>query len=156
MISIIVAVAKNRVIGNDNQLLWDIKEDMRYFREKTKGKVVVMGRKTYESIGHPLPNRTNIVLTRGKCNIPGYIVMNSIEEVLGIKRDIFIIGGSEIYSLFIPYVEKMYITEIDKVYEGDTLFPEYNKEEWVKVNQRQFERGEVYEYSFSFNEYIRK
>lgn len=128
MINLIVAASKNNQIGIDNKLPWHISEDLKYFRKTTQGHTVLMGRKTYESIGRPLPNRTNIVLTRDKnFSAEGVSVIHSFEEGLKLceNDDVFIIGGGEIYSLFLPYADYLYITLVDKVIEGDTAFPEY-------------------------------
>ncbi|WP_054740018.1 dihydrofolate reductase [Cellulosilyticum ruminicola] len=129
MINIIVATSKNNQIGINNQLPWHISEDLKYFRTITSGKTVLMGRKTFESIGRPLPNRKNIVLTRDSNFAPeGVSVVHSLDEALEIcktEEEIFIIGGGEIYSLFLPYADYLYITLVDKVINGDTDFPVY-------------------------------
>lgn len=137
MINIIVATSKNNQIGINNQLPWHISEDLKYFRLTTSGKTVLMGRKTFESIGRPLPNRKNIVLTRDMSFAPeGVSVVHSLEEALEIckaQEEIFIIGGGEIYSLFLPYADYLYITLVDKVINGDTDFPVYeDKFELIK------------------------
>ena len=131
MISMIVAVDKNLCIGKNNTLPFDIKEDMKWFKEKTVGKTIVMGRKTYESIGKPLPNRTNIVLSRDtKLKIDSVEVVNDYQDIIKrallYREQIVIIGGSEIYKLFLPYSHKLYVTFIDtEVEDGDTFFPEF-------------------------------
>ncbi|WP_069999538.1 dihydrofolate reductase [Cellulosilyticum sp. I15G10I2] len=130
MINIIVATSKNNQIGINNQLPWHIPEDLQYFKEKTKGHMVVMGRKTYESIGRPLPNRKNIVLTRDTTFKPdGVTVLHSFEQALimcSAEHESYIIGGGEIYELFLPFTNRLYITMVDKVIEGDTPFPSYS------------------------------
>ncbi len=130
MINIIVATSKNNQIGINNQLPWHISEDLKYFRKTTSGKTVLMGRKTFESIGRPLPNRKNIVLTRDlNFTAEGVSVIHSLDEALEIckaEENIFIIGGGEIYTLFLPYADYLYITLVDKVIDGDTSFPEYD------------------------------
>ena len=124
MINIIVATSKN------NQMPWHIPEDLKYFKEKTKGHMVVMGRKTYESIGHPLPNRKNIVLTRNTTFKPeGVTVLHSFEQALimcSAEDESYIIGGGEIYDLFLPFANRLYITIVDKDIEGDTEFCDYS------------------------------
>ena len=129
MINMIVATSKNNQIGIDNKLPWHISEDLRYFKEVTKGHTVLMGRKTFESIGRPLPNRENIVLTRDKSfTAQGITAVHSLEEALTFcrsKDQIFIIGGGEIYKQFLPYADKLYITLVDKEIQGDTDFCDY-------------------------------
>lgn len=131
MINIIVAMDKNQIIGLNNDLPWKLSGDLKYFKEITSNKIVVMGRKTYESIGKPLPNRTNIVLTKdSNLRIDGVEICNSILDILKrsyeyINEDIYIIGGSEIYKAFLPYVNRLYITMIDDEIFGDTRFPEF-------------------------------
>tara|TARA_B110000444_G_scaffold202254_1_gene194461 strand:- start:142 stop:612 length:471 start_codon:yes stop_codon:yes gene_type:complete len=123
----ILARSKNNVIGNDKKLVWNFRCDMKFFKEITMGHTVIMGRKTYESIGKPLPNRLNIVLSRQDLNIKGVIVVKSIEEALRVSKNNhdtnpFIIGGAEVYKLAEPYIDKYFITDIDKEYDGDTYF----------------------------------
>ena len=128
----IVAVGKNREIGFNNKLLWNIPEDMKRFREITAGHVVVMGSKTYESIGRPLPNRVNIVIAINEnYNAPGCLLAISIDEALKIaeekeeRGEIFIIGGGSIYEQFLPKTYKLYITVIDDSSKADVFFPDY-------------------------------
>ena len=129
MISIIVAIARNGVIGNGNALIWRIAEDLRRFKALTTGHPVIMGRKTYESIGRPLPNRTNVVVTRRKDYRPeGCLVAGSLEQAVGLfdpSEEIFIIGGAQIYAQAMPMADRLYLTEIDSDYEGDTRFPPF-------------------------------
>ncbi|MDF2614253.1 MAG: Dihydrofolate reductase [Clostridia bacterium] len=129
MINMIVATSKNNQIGINNSLPWHIPEDLKYFKEKTNGHTIVMGRKTYESIGRPLPNRENIVLTQDRNFIAdGASIIHSFEEALitcSTRAESFIIGGGEIYQLFLPYTNRLYITMVDKIIDGDTSFPEY-------------------------------
>jgi dihydrofolate reductase len=140
-ISIIAAMAPNRVIGRDNELPWHYPEDLRYFKEKTIGKPVIMGRKTYESIGKPLPGRWNVVITRQKgLTIPGVIVTNTIKDGIAcveerailedrpVPGEAFIIGGAQLYAEALPIAEKIYLTLIPDKVEGDTFFPEIPKE----------------------------
>mgnify|MGYP000910511862 CR=1 FL=1 len=130
MISIIVAISKNNVIGKNNSLPWYYPSDLQYFKKTTLNKKVVMGRKTFYSIlekNHkPLPNRTNIVVTRNKdFSYTGVIVIHNLIDFLKQphEEEIFIIGGKEIYEQALPYVDRLYITHIDEAYEGDTYFP---------------------------------
>lgn len=144
MISIIVAIANNNVIGKDNQLIWHLPADMNYFKEKTSGHCIISGRKNYESIPEkfrPLPNRTNIVITRQiNYTAPGAIVVESIEDAIKKAKEtgdteIFIIGGAEIYKQFLRYADRMYITKIHHSFEGDTFFPEYNDLNWKETSR---------------------
>lgn len=159
MLSIIVAVAENGIIGDKNALLWNIKEDMRRFRTTTTGHPVVMGRKTFESIGRPLPKRTNVVITRGDCEFEGCEMVHSLEEALAKfsqDEEIFIIGGAQIYSQALPLADKLYLTIVHRNYEGDTSFPEIDMSEWRELCREEFERGEEYDGAFSFIDLERK
>ena len=132
MISLMVAHDPDRVIGLNNDLPWHIPEDLAYFKEKTMGKAMVMGRKTYESIGRPLPGRLSIVVTRNKdfSAEDGVIVVYDLEEAIkkasGYAEEVMIIGGAEIFKLSMKVADRLYITEIGQHFEGDTFFPEYN------------------------------
>lgn len=151
MISLIVAMAKNRVIGIQNRLPWSIPEDLRRFRALTSGHPIVMGRKTFDSIGKPLPHRTNIVVTRDRSQseerFAGCQVVSSLEEALLIAEDaqvpgneeIFIIGGGEIYRQALPQADRLYLTLIDQDVEGDAFFPEI---EWSSFQEISRERQE--------------
>ena len=160
MLSIIVAIAHNGVIGCHNKLLWHITEDMKYFRRVTTGHPVIMGRKTFESIGRPLPGRQNIIITRNRnYEAPGCIVTGSIEEALSNiapTEEAFVIGGGEIYAQALPLCDKLYITEVDASYQGDTFFPAIDKTQWVLEHEEHFLRGESFEKPFSFLVYNRK
>jgi dihydrofolate reductase len=131
MISIIAAIGKNRELGKDNKLLWHIPEDFKRFKTLTSGHIVIMGRKTFESIGRPLPNRTNYIITRNKdYKAVGCQVFNSLEEVIGdskLTEEIFVIGGAEIYKQAIKYADKLCLTLVDKEYsDADAFFPDYS------------------------------
>ena len=159
MISIIVAIAENGVIGDKNALLWNIKEDMRRFRTTTTGHPVIMGRKTFESIGRPLPKRTNVVITRGDGEFEGCLVAHSIEEAVAMfpaEEEIFIIGGAQIYSQAMAIADKLYLTIVHRPYDGDTSFPEIDYSEWQEVSREEFSHGEEYEHPFTFIDLIRK
>jgi dihydrofolate reductase len=144
IVALIAAVAKNNVIGKENDLPWYIPEDLKHFREITAGQTVVMGRKTYESIiarnGEPLPDRKNIVITRQK-NYPvakGVEVYPSLDEALAAHKNddaIFVIGGAEIFTEALPKADRLYITHIDKEYEGDVYFPKVNYDLFSKVSE---------------------
>ena len=131
MISMIVAMDKNRAIGKSNTLPWHVPEDLSFFRKVTRDKVVVMGEKTYQSIGRPLSNRRNIVVSRNKdLKIEGVDIFNSVNEVIHLSKlkEIFIIGGGQIYKHFLPYTDNLYITQLDlELKEADTFFPPYEE-----------------------------
>lgn len=149
-ISLIAALGKNRVIGNENRLIWSIPSDMRRFREITSGKSVVMGRKTFESIGRPLPKRKNIIITMDRdYRAEGCIVAHSIEESLKAAGDgeVMIIGGAQVYAEFLPMARKMYLTMIGKEFEGDAYFPEYDENEW-KITHKEEHEENGFRYSF--------
>ena len=132
MITLIAACSKNRAIGKDNKLLWHLPNDLKRFKRLTTGKTVVMGRKTFESIGKPLPNRKNIVLTTNKdLLIEGCEVITSISE-LNLIEDIVIIGGEQIYKLFIDLADIIELTLIDKYFDGDAFFPEIDVDKFIK------------------------
>lgn len=134
-IGLIWAMTKDRVIGKDNKMPWHLPNDLAFFRKQTVGKTVVMGRKTFESLGSkPLPKRRNMVLTRNKdWSHEEVNVLHSVDDVLDLAKaeEIMIIGGAEIYALFLPYADRLYITRIDAALDGDTYFPSYNEEEWT-------------------------
>lgn len=140
MISLMVAHDPNRVIGLNNDLPWHIPEDLAYFKEKTMGKAMVMGRKTYESIGRPLPGRLNIIVTRNTdfTAADGVIVVHDLETAIAkaseYAEEVMIIGGAEIFKLSMEMADRLYITEIQQTFEGDTFFPEYD-EGWQVTEQ---------------------
>ena len=154
MIKIIVAISRNRVIGNNNQLIWSLPADLKRFKQMTTGNPVVMGRKTYESIGKPLPNRRNIIITRdNEYKAEGCEIVNSLEEALMLcNNDCFIIGGGEIYKQSMGLADKIYLTIVNEDFEGDTFFPEIGSE-WIKVNREDHEPDEKNKYKYSFIEY---
>lgn len=160
MVSIIVAIAQNGTIGDKNSLLWHIKEDMRFFRTTTSGHAVIMGRKTFESLGSkPLPKRTNIVITRSEREFDGALTAHSLEEAVRLAEgdeEIFIIGGAQIYAEALKCANRMYITRVERDYEGDTSFPDIDYSQWTLVNEERHERGEEYESPFAFLTYDRK
>lgn len=144
-ISLIVAMSENRVIGQNGGMPWHLPEDLKYFRKVTLGKPVVMGRKTYASIGKALPGRLNIVITRDKDFFAdGVQVVNSIPEALEYARnygsagvdEVMIIGGGQIYAESLKYTNRIYLTEIHATIDGDTLFPELPSSQWVEISRR--------------------
>ena len=159
MVSIIVAIAQNGTIGDKNSLLWHIKEDMRFFRTTTSGHAVIMGRKTFESLGSkPLPKRTNIVITRQDVVFEGALTAHSLEEAIRMAdgdEEIFVIGGAQIYAEALKVADRMYITRVEYDYDGDTSFPAIDFSQWRLVAEERHERGEEYEYPFSFQTFDR-
>ena len=159
MLSIIVAIAQNGTIGDKNALLWHIKEDMRFFRTTTSGHAVIMGRKTFESLGcKPLPKRTNIVISRSEREYEGALLAHSLEEAVGMVSEddeVFIIGGAQIYREALSVADRLYITRVERDYEGDTSFPEIDMNQWRLVDEVRHERGEEFEHPFAFLTYDR-
>lgn len=160
MISIIVAVAQNGVIGGNNSLLWHISEDLKRFKTITSGCTVIMGRKTFESLGRPLPNRRNVVISRNDAlQIDGVEVVGSLEEALSLsnceEQEVFIIGGGEIYRQAMEIADRLYITIVYRDYEGDTTFPEIGETEWKLIKQEDYKCGDKFEYPFSYHTYER-
>ena len=159
MLSIIVAVAENGVIGDKNALLWHISEDLKHFKALTTGHPVIMGRKTYESLGRPLPNRENVVLSRQQLEIPGCRVVHSLDEAVALfpaDEELFVLGGVEIYAEALPRAARFYLTRVCHAYEGDTRFPAWDVREWRLVASEAFERGAAYPYPFVFETYERR
>ena len=149
MIALIVAHSKNNVIGNKGRIPWNIKGELRRYKELTTGNVVIMGRRSYEEIGKPLPNRMNIVLSTTKTyEGKNLITVRSLKEALDIAgdRDVYISGGKKIFEEAIHIVDKMYITLVDKVIEGDTYFPDFNEEDFIKQIDEQFHGDIPYTY----------
>ncbi len=157
-ISLIVARATDNAIGKDNDLLWKIKDDLRLFKQTTAGHVVIHGRKSFESIGFPLPNRSNIIITRNKEYISnGAFVTNSLEEAIDLGHkleqngELFILGGAEIYRQSLDLADRMYLSEVDgKFPEADAHFPEPNLNGWEKVKCDSYEKNEANEFAFDF------
>ncbi len=162
IVSAIVAVAKNNVIGKNNSIPWYLPEDLKYFKARTLNHHIIMGRKSYQSIGHPLPKRTNIIVTRDPFFIASNcLVVHSIEEGLEIaeqngEEEVFIIGGAEIYQLSLPYLNRLYITEIELDVEGDTFFPKPDMAEWELISEDPRQADEKNKYNYSFKVYERK
>ncbi|MCT4639574.1 MAG: dihydrofolate reductase [Bacteroidales bacterium] len=150
-ISIIVAIANNMAIGKDNDLIWHISEDLKRFKSITSGNTIIMGRKTYESIGRPLPKRRNIVISRNKdLNIEGVEIVNSLDEALRISEtdgEVFIIGGGAIYKEAMPLANKLYLTKVNITPEADVYFPDINYNEWRETYRRESKQDDI-EYAF--------
>jgi dihydrofolate reductase len=156
IISIIAAKAENNVIGKDNQLIWHLPEDMKFFKKMTSGHHVAMGRKTFESLGKPLPNRTNYVITRNKSyDQEGVIVVHDIEEAIEKARfkgadELFILGGGEIYRQSLALADRLVITEVKTTIEGDTYFPEIETSAWKEVSRDEHTSDDRHAYDYAF------
>lgn len=159
-LSLIVAMDENRLIGNANQLPWHLPADLAYFKRTTMGKPIIMGRKTYESIGKPLPGRRNIVITRNsEFKADGCDVVSDIEAALAISGDadeLMLIGGATLYGQMIDRSSCMYITRIHHAFSGDTWFPEFDTGNWKVVEQQDFEADEKNLFSYSFVKYVQE
>lgn len=154
VISTIVAMAENRVIGIENRLPWHLPGDMKWFRRHTLGKPIVMGRKTFESLGRPLPERTNIVVT-GDANYqaPGAVVVCSIDAALAAAGDVpevMIIGGESFYRQLLPRSDRLYLTLVHAAVEGDAWFPEFDWKQWREVERSDFDADDKNPYAYSF------
>lgn len=154
VISIIVAVAENNVIGDNNRLIWHIPNDLKRFKTITMGHAVIMGRKTFESIGKPLKGRKNLIITRQKnYHAEGCQVVFSLEEALGLlknEKEVFIIGGGEIYRNAFSIANKIYLTKVHKKFNGNTLFPEIPMEQWDVVHEEFITDDDKVSFSYSF------
>jgi dihydrofolate reductase len=156
LLSAIVAMSENRVIGKDNTLPWHLPADLKHFKEITTGHFIIMGRKTFESIGKPLPNRSNIVLSRDiNYQAPGCETVSTIDEALRMaeaaqQNEIFIIGGAEIYRQLLPTIERLYITIVHCNIGGDAWFPELSPTEWQEVSRERREADEKNAFAYSF------
>lgn len=155
IISLIAAVGKNLELGKDNKLIWTIPDDLKYFKEKTLNKTIVMGSATFKSIGKALSNRKNIVLTTKKIELENVTIINDYEDILKLNEDeIFIIGGSKIYKLFLPLADNIYLTEIEEeCKDADTYFPEFDKNLFEKeiIESKEYENTK-----YSFTRYRKK
>ena len=162
MLSIIVAKAKNNIIGKDNKLIWHLPEDLKHFKELTTGHSIIMGRKTFESLGRVLPNRKHIIFSQN----PDFKVYNEnvevvhsllqIQDLIEGEEEAFVIGGAMIYNFLMPYVKKMYITEIDEEFDGDTFFPKINTEIWKETSREKGIKNEKNNLDYEFVTYERK
>lgn len=159
MLSILVAMDKNNTIGKNNQLPWHLPADLAYFKRITMGHSIVMGRKTFESIGKPLPGRKNIILTRdSEYQAEGCHVIHSISAIKEMNKktaEIFIIGGAELFNQTLSFVDKLYITEIESTFEGDTFFPSLDESEWSLVSKEKGKKDEKNPYDYYFSVYER-
>ncbi len=150
----IVAMSENRVIGKDNKLLWHLPADLAHFKRVTMGKPILMGRKTFESIGRPLPGRCNVIITRNKdYHAEGCVIVNSPHTALEAVADsdeAFVIGGAELYQLLLPKVQRIYLTVVHHHFNGDAYFPEIDLTEWTESHRIDHKADEKNNYPFSF------
>jgi len=162
--TIIVAVSNNGVIGKDNDLVWHMPADLAHFKKTTKNHWVLMGRLSYESVGKPLPHRTNVVITRqSNYNASGAHVVGSLEAALNLaqqanQQEVFILGGAQIYAMALAnnLVDRLIITEIKGTFEGDAFFPEYDKSQWIETERREYPADEKNPYPYAFVYYNRR
>lgn len=162
MLSIIVAIAKNNAIGKDNKLLWHLPEDLKRFKRLTTGHNIIMGRKTFESLGRVLPNRHHIILCNDvKLNIEDENVeifddISKLDKYINSEEENFVIGGATMYKLLMPYAKKMYITEIDKDFDGDVYFPEISLNEWKVTEREEGPEDNENDFEYEYVTYERK
>ncbi|MCM3003405.1 type 3 dihydrofolate reductase [Priestia koreensis] len=159
MISLIAAMDQKRLIGADNDMPWRLPADLAYFKKITMGHPVVMGRKTFESIGRPLPGRENIVITRNAdLHLDGVTIVTSLDELqnASASKEVFVIGGGEVYKQTMAVADRLYITHIEETFEGDTHFPEIDVSVWKEVSRTPGIRDEKNPYSYSFVVYERR
>lgn len=153
IVSIVVAIGENYAIGKNNQLLWHLPADLKHFKQITTGHTVIMGRKTYDSVGKPLPNRRNIIITRQDITIEGCEVVKSIEDALALcagEEEVFIIGGAEIYKQSIHLADRIYLTIVHQKFDGDSYFPEINYEQWIETTREDHQPDEKNKLPYSF------
>lgn len=162
MLSFVVAMDRNRVIGLNNDLPWHLPKDFKFFKDKTTGHTMIMGRKTYESLGGPLPNRKSVVVTSKNPSYPEEV--DVIHDINTIKEwnekqpdeEFFVIGGAAIFKQVLPFVDRMYITRIDESFKGDTQFPAFSEENWNITSKKKGEKNEKNPYDYYFLQYDRK
>lgn len=160
MISIIVAMDKNNVIGYKNDMPWHLPRDLQFFKEKTTGHTIVMGRKTFQSLGRVLPKRKHVVLTKSDERFPEEVeVVHDIQDVIELgqkNEEIFIIGGGNVYKQLLPYADRLYVTRIDEAFTGDVYFPQIPLDEFVEVSKEKGLKDEKNPYDYYFIQYERK
>ena len=159
-ITLIAAIAKDNALGKDNDLIWYLPEDLKRFKKTTSGHHIIMGRKTFESIGKPLPNRTTVIITRNKdYKAEGCIVVHSLEAALTIsktEKEVFIIGGAQIYKEAIEIADKLDITEVHESFDADVYFPKIAPTSWTEISRQDFKADAINKHAFSFVKYSRK
>ncbi len=160
MITIIAAIGKNRELGKDNDLIWHLPNDLKRFKKVTSGHDVIMGRKTFESLGKPLPNRTNIIITRnGNFKAEGCVIVNSLNEAIEASKtdpNPFILGGAEIYKQSIKIADVLDLTLVNAELDADVFFPEIDLTIWKETSRQDFKADEKHQYRYSFVTYLRK
>ena len=159
-LALVVAQSENRVIGRNNNLPWHLPEDLKYFKSVTMGKAIIMGRKTFESIGRPLPGRTNIVVTRNQeYRFKGVDIVHDLQEAIDKVKSLslingwdeaMIIGGSQLYEQALPLADRLYLTQVHHQVDGDAYFPAINEQDWEKVDSKSFESDDANPYNYSF------
>ena len=161
MLSIVVAKAKNNIIGKDNKIIWHLPEDLKHFKKITTGYTIIMGRKTFQSLGRVLPNRKHIIFSNNpsfNVNEQNVKVVHSLLEIQDLiegKEEAFVIGGAMMYNFLMPYVKKMYVTEIDKEFEGDTFFPKIDDNIWKETSREKGIKDEKNNLDYYFVTYER-
>ena len=162
MLSTIVAIANNNVIGKDNKLIWHLPEDLKRFKQITTGKNIIMGRKTFESLGRVLPNRKHIILCNDmemdidNENVEILDDISKLDKYINSGEENFVIGGATIYKLLMPYVNKLYITKINHDFEGDVYFPEIKETEWKEISKEKALKNDENPYDYEYITYVRK
>ena len=162
MLSTIVAIANNNVIGKDNKLIWHLPEDLKRFKQITTGKNIIMGRKTFESLGRVLPNRKHIILCNDmemdidNENVEILDDISKLDKYINPDEENFVIGGATIYKLLMPYVNKLYITKINHDFEGDVYFPEIKEAEWKEISKEKGLKNDENPYDYEYITYVRK
>jgi len=161
-ISLIAAIAENGVIGMNNKLIWRLSDDLKHFKKLTYGHFVVMGRKTYESIGRPLPGRTNIILSKNKSfNVEGCVVFKSVNEAIDYsihkkQEEVFIIGGAQIYSETLNLADRLYLTKVHANPKGDAYFPTIDFSDWKEISNMKIQKNDKNDFDFEIIELIRR
>ena len=160
MTILIAAAAENNALGKNNEMVWHLPDDFKRFKHFTSGHHIIMGRKTFESLQKPLPNRTHVVITRQKDYQPeGCIVVDSMENAIAVcpkDQDIYVIGGGEIYNLSLPFADKIELTRVHHTFEADAFFPEINPAEWELITEKNHPKDEKHNLDFSYQTFIRK
>lgn len=162
MLSIIVAIAKKNVIGKDNQLIWHLPEDLKRFKKLTTGHTIIMGRKTFESLGRILPNRKHVILCNDmemkieNENVEVLEDISMLEKYIKSEEENFVIGGATIYKLLMPYANKLYVTKIQEEFEGDVYFPKIKEEEWQEVEREKGIKNEENPFEYEYITLIRR
>jgi len=159
IVSAVVAISENHAIGKDNKLLWYLPNDLKHFKDITTGGTIIMGRKTYESVGKPLPKRRNIIITRQAITIEACEVVNSVEAALALcktEAEVYIVGGAEIYKQAMPLTDRIYLTIVHQQFDADSFFPEINKQDWNETAREDHEPDAKNLIPYSFVTYDRK